>query len=1129
LGDSTFESSVAPAAAAHRTDAISQLPFTWPSTLRHRLQVLGASQGVPLSLILLAGFETLLHRYTDQDEFTIRCVIPAGIHSDPSADAVPLRVDFRGSPSFRDVITRVRNGLLESRPEAARNEADDRLRSDHMLAPARFLGATFATTPAFVPTSVQHPAWCQSDLCVAVWPDSDALAGSCAYRANVFDEQSIKRLIGHLETLLDGGARSPDEDVSLLPILSDVEKHSVLVEWNNSDCSYSETACIHELFEAQVERSPHGIAAVFEDLEVTYRELNAWANQLARYLRELGARPDSLIGLHVSGPLEQIVGLLAILKAGAAYVPLDPAFPKGRLKAMLHDAAVSLLVTQKHLLADIPVEAWQRVVCLDGDWREQRGLSSHNLARVATPDSLAYVLYTSGSTGTPKGIPITHRSVVNFLESMQRELRLTPNDRVQAITTVNFDMAVLEIYLPLISGASVCVVDRDTAIDGAAMAERASHPRITLMQATPAMWQLLLEAGWSGNARLKAISGGEAMVPSLAAELLSRCAAVWNMYGPTETTVYASTHKINGAGAEPVPIGRPIGNVQLYVLDSHLQPRPVGIPGEIYIGGLGVAKGYLNRPELTAQAFIPDIFRPNADGGLYKTGDYGCYRGDGTIEYLGRIDRQVKIHGFRIELDEVENALCQHPDVLHAVVLAREDFSGARRLVAYVVPKPATQPTATDVLEYLQATLPHYMVPSACVFLKTLPLTPNGKVDRRALPSPESTCSPIDEGYVAPKNDAERRLAVAWETVLGRQPIGTRDNFFYHGGDSLLAVRLVLEIEKTWGKQLPLGALYQAPTIEQLANKLDRAAASTSLLIPIQPAGSRPPLFWFHGEHSNVVLPQYLGKEQPLYGILHQGHDGRPARYTTVEAMGDHYLAEIRRIQPRGPYCLGGYCFGAILALETAQRLQKDGDVVDLVALLDPDNFTNLPTHMEQLPRPGPVGGLRESFRDRIRRHVATLKRLRAGEIVAYCRVRLQNRLSHGARTVAAMVRTACCNVCFALRRPLPARLHSHYMLRIYAAAMARYMPERYSGRLLVWKTTDNACDTSILKNLSEQVEIREIDGSHVQILKEPHLRTWAERLAQELRRLGSRTANCGVGFVALFSDWGECVYSSIF
>ncbi len=1123
-GDPTFQSSVEPSPTAVRTGAVSQQPFIWPSTLLDQLQALSASEGVNLFITVLAGVETLLYRYTGQHEFVIRCCIPEHLNGDrcegldPLANTAHIRGDLRGRSSFRDVITRVRDGVLNGRRDSTLEEVHEPRHPDNAFGSGQFPRVIFAATPDQEPQKSQHPGSSadstvqthprlQWDLSLRVWVDGGVLRGNCAYSTTLFDDETINRMMAHLQTLLESGVRNPDDDVSRLPMLTEVERRQILVEWNNTACAYPEERCIHELFEAQVERWPHRIATVFNGVALRYGELNVRANQLAHHLRALGVQSDSVIGLYVDGPLEQIVGLIGILKAGAAYIPLDPAYPNERLKAMLHDADVPLLVTQKHLLADVPVEPWQQVVYLDGDWIEDRKLSLTNLQNVTTPDGLAYVLYTSGSTGTPKGIPITHRSVVNFLDSMQRELRLTPADRVLAVTTINFDMAVLEIYLPLMAGASVALVDRDTAVDGVAMAAQASHFSITLMQATPATWQLLLEAGWTGNPRLKAISGGEAMSRELAGELLSRCASVWNMYGPTETTVYASVYKMGAVGQGRVPIGRPIGNTQVYILDHHLQPRPVGIPGEIYIGGLGVARGYLNRPDLTAEAFIPDVFSPRGNRRLYRTGDYARYRADGNIEYLGRIDQQVKIRGFRIELDEIESALRQHPAVRHAVVLAREDVPGDKRLIAYVVVEQGTHPTVADVLGHVQDRLPSYMVPTACVFLQTLPLTLNGKVDRRALPSPESPGPPTEEDHVAPTSDAERRLAIAWETVLRTRPIGTRDHFFYIGGDSLLAVRVVREIEKTLGTKLPVAALYQAPTIEQLATVLGREVVSTSLLIPIQPVGSKPPFFWFHGEHSNVVLPRYLGEEQPLYGILHQGHDGQPARYTSVEAMANHCKVEIQRVQPRGPYYLGGYCFGGIVALETAHRLQKDGDTVDLVALLDPDDFTHPQMRVAQVslsrrpPRP------RESCRNQLRRHFETLKSLQPGEIFEYCRARVRGRVSQAwfIRKSNAMFKTAFCNVCFRLGCLLPARLYSHYMLGVYAAATVRYLPAPYSGRVLIWRSTENPCDDGIWKNLCQQVEINEIDGSHSQVLKEPHIRAWAERLARELHGVGSR------------------------
>jgi amino acid adenylation domain-containing protein len=1140
LGDSRLELSP----ATVRTQIVFQQPFAWPSTLFDQLRAFSASEGVSVFIGVVAGLETLLYRYTGQHEFVIRCLIPESTKGGryqvrvPFANATRIKTDFRGNPSFRDVITQVREGVRDGGQESTLEKAHELFDRDNTLSPDQFPRVLFTNSPDNGQQTVQPhprssagstndthqpPPW---DLCLAVWADGGVLRGNCAYSTSLFDRETINRMIAHLQTLLESGLRNPDEDVSRLPMLTEFERRQILVEWNNTECSYPEEKCIHELFEAQVERSPDSIAAVYGTVELSYRELNGRANQLAHHLRRLGARSEGVIGLYVDGPVEQIVGLLGILKAGAGYIPLDPAYPKERLKAMLHDAQVPLLVTQKHLLADVPAEPWQEVVCLDAGWTEDGAPSRSNLENVATPDGIAYVLYTSGSTGTPKGIPITHRSVVNFLDSMQRELCLTPQDRMLAATTINFDMAVLEIYLPLMAGAAISMVDRETAVDGVAMAEHASDPRITLIQATPATWQMLLEAGWIGNPRLKGISGGEAMSRELAGELLSRCGSVWNGYGPTETTVYASVYKIGAVGPERVPIGRPIGNTQLYILDHHLQPRPVGIPGEIYVGGLGVAKGYLNRPELTAEAFIPDTFGRKAKGRLYKTGDYGRYRADGNIEYLGRIDHQVKIRGFRIELDEIEGALRQHPAVHQALVLAREDVPGDKKLVAYIVAEQRARPTVAQVLSYLQARLPYYMVPSACVFLKAFPLTLNGKVDRRALPSPESALSRIEEDYVAPKSDSERQLAVAWKKVLGRQRIGTRDNFFYHGGDSLLAVRLIREIEKTCGKKLPLDALYQAPTIEQLANTLGREGGSASLLVPIQPVGSRPPFFWFHGEHSNVVLPDYLGDEQPLYGIVHQGHDGRPARYTTVETMANHYKAEIRRVQPRGPYYLGGYCFGGIVAFETAQRLQKDGETVDLLALLDPDKFTHPQMPVSHVSVPRRVPGPRESYRDQIRRHFETLKSLPSGEIFEYCRVRVGGRISEipFIRKSSAMCKTAVCRICFRLGLSLPARLFSHYMLGIYAAAMVRYMPQPYSGRVLIW-TTENTFDDGIWKNLSREVEINEIKGDHYQILKEPNVSAWAKRLDQELRGVCSRvrvSSNVSLGWfeLAVVLDW---------
>jgi len=662
------------------------------------------------------------------------------------------------------------------------------------------------------------------------------------YDCHRFDAATINRMLGHFQTLLEGIAANPNQRLSDLPILTEAERKQLLVDWNDTHTNYPKHQCINELFEAQVERTPDAVAVVFVDAlgsasrrvdqQLTYRELNCCANQLAHHLRSLGVGPEVLVGICVERSLEMVIGLLGVLKAGGGYVPLDPAYPQERLAFMLEDAAVPVLLTQQQLVATLP-EHRAKVICLDSDWQSIAQESSTNLVSGATTANLAYVIYTSGSTGKPKGVQIPHRAVVNFLNSMRLNPGLTDRDILLSVTTLSFDIAALELFLPLIVGASAVVVSRQVASNGGELLKQLRHSGATVMQATPATWQLLLEAGWSRSQQLKILCGGEALHRQLANELLERSASLWNLYGPTETTIWSTIHQIDSRNG-PIPIGRPIANTQVYILDRYLQPVPIGVPGELYIGGDGLARGYLNRPELTDERFIPNPFsEPSAR--LYKTGDLARYLPNGDIEYLGRIDHQVKVRGFRIELGEIEAVLCQHPNVQTAVVSVREDEPGNKRLVGYVVPHqeqgkqgeqgenshltPHTSPSL--LRDFLKEKLPDYMVPSAFVLLEALPLTPNGKVDRRALPAPDTTRPELESTFVAPRTPVEEVLAGIWAQVLALQQVSINDNFFDLGGHSLLATQLISRVGDTFRVELPLRCLFEAPTVAELAASIE--------------------------------------------------------------------------------------------------------------------------------------------------------------------------------------------------------------------------------------------------------------------------------------------------------------------
>ncbi len=569
-------------------------------------------------------------------------------------------------------------------------------------------------------------------------------------------------------------------------------------------------------------RTPDAIAVGFGDHRLTYRELDARANRLAHRLRSLGVGPETLVGLCVERSAEMVVGLLGVLKAGGAYVPLDPAFPSGRIAMMLDDARVKVLLTEQALRESLPAGEAE-VVCLDSDWSGIDEEPDTPPDVVVSPDNLAYVIYTSGSTGRPKGVQISHGALTNFLTSMAGLLGVNERDVLLAVTTLSFDIAALEMYLPLTVGARVEIVPRDVAADGARLADRLAEGDVTILQATPATWRLLLEGGWQGTPNLSILCGGEALPRALADRLIDKGKSLWNLYGPTETTIWSSLAKVE-PGDAPVAIGRPIAQTQLYVLDARLRPVPVGVTGELYIGGAGVARGYYRRPSLTAERFLPDPFGKTAGARIYRTGDLARWRSDGTLECLGRADHQVKIRGFRVELGEIEATLARHPAIRESAVVSREDATGEQALVAYFAPRNGEVPNAFELRRWLGEGLPEYMVPSAFVMLDALPLTPNGKIDRNALPAPER--GRIDSGidHVPARGPIEEALAGIWGELLGLDRVGVRDNFFELGGHSLFATQLLARLRDTFNAEPTLRDFLDDPTVAGLSRLIEPRA-----------------------------------------------------------------------------------------------------------------------------------------------------------------------------------------------------------------------------------------------------------------------------------------------------------------
>ena len=723
-------------------------------------------------------------------------------------------------------------------------------------------------------------------------------------------------------------------------------------KWNDTRAEFPEL-CVHELFEEQVTRDPDAVAVVCKGRSLTYRQLNSNANKLANYLRGLGVGPESLVGVCLERKPELVIALLAVWKAGGAYVPLDPSYPKERLEFMVGDASVRALLTDeahKNLFESSSAQ----IISLDTDWQKIFLQNDQNLAVDTTPANLAYVMYTSGSTGKPKGAMIHHRGLMNYLWWAIGEYKVRAGGSVPVHSSISFDLTVTSLYPALLVGGKVDLLAEDVGAVNLLAALRETKSR-NLVKITPAHLEAisheLSKTEMNGLTDVFVI-GGEA--------LLSEHLRVWreaspqtrliNEYGPTETVVGCCVYEVQPEDPHngPVPIGRPIANMRMYVLDENLRLLPPGETGELYIGGVGVARGYWNRKELTEERFLLDPFSDDLNARMYKTGDLGRYRSDGVLEYQGRIDNQVKVRGYRIELGEIEAALTSWPPAKSCAVLAREDAPGDKQLVGYLVLKEDHKPDTEELRAFLERLLPEYMVPSRFVFLDAFPLTPNGKIDRKALPAASEQQKKTSK-FVPAADDVEEMLVGIWEKLLKIKPIGVTDDFFDLGGHSLLALKVSVEVEKQCQVKLPLASLFTTSTIRELAATLRESMGSkttttwTSFVV-MQPQGTKPPLFLVHGAGGNLLLYRALAKrlapDYPLYGFQSLGLDGESQPLRTIEEMAAHYVRELRAFQPHGPYHLGGYCMGGTIAYEMARILTSEGEKVPLVAMLDTYNFS---------------------------------------------------------------------------------------------------------------------------------------------------------------------------------------------
>jgi amino acid adenylation domain-containing protein len=918
--------------------------------------------------------------------------------------------------------------------------------------------------------------------------------------------------------MLEGIAVNPDQRLSELPMLTGPERHRLLVEWNATSTDYPRDKCIHELFEVQAERTPDTEAVIFGEQRLTYGELNKRANQLAHYLIKQGIGAEVFVGICVEQSFEMIMGILAILKAGGAYVPLDPEYPKERLTFMLEDTGIQVILTQQSM-RDVLPEYSGMIMCLDSDLRVLEVESKENPISGATSNDLAYVMYTSGSTGRPKGVSVSHQAVSRLIVNTNY-IKLERSDIVAQASTFSFDASTFEIWGALLNGARLALVPKDVILSPEDFASEISERKISVLFLTTAMFNQIAREVPDAFSLLRYLLFGGEVVDTTSVRTVVEAGPPQNLlhvYGPTESTTFTSWYQVENIpeNAVTIPIGKPVSNTAIYILDSRLQPVPVGIVGELYIGGDGLAREYLNRPELTAEKFVIDPFSEKPGSCLYRTGDLARYLPDGNIEFKGRIDHQVKIRGYRIEPGEIEAVLGQHPDVRETIVITGASHIGDKRLAAYVVPNEMSGLTTKLLRSYLKEKLPDYMVPSFFTLLDSLPMTPNGKVDRDALPKPEQSISPKEETFVAPRSPLEFQLAKIWGKVLGIQSVGIRDNFFDLGGHSLLAVRLIAEIKKETGINLTLMAFILAPTIEQLARTIvsNEKPDPSSSLVPIQSRGSQVPLFWIH----DSSLANNLDSDRPLYMLKRSYQDLLDPSYSSIEKIAACYIKDIRAFRPQGPYILGGYCFWAVVALEMGRQLMRKGYEVPLLFMLDP-SWACLPGTIScNAPENDD-----HSFTGRLNFHAENLTSMQSVEKITYILQKLRSlvlwpvaRLNAKVKKTIKSIKVLICKTHIFIGRPLPRTLTKYYYSEIHAKELlGGYTSEVSPGRVIVISSEQIASQFQPDWNCLSQHEVTVHvvpEAKHLEMVTEPHtIDLWSRWVRMHLRRIQSDNQKTG-------------------
>ncbi len=1053
--------------------------------LTRKLKELATRSGASLVTTLLTCFEMLIHHITGQTDVVVG--LPAAGQNDFAmkqlvghcVNLLALRSRIDEDRPFVEHLKERRSAVLDASDNQkytfgtlVRKLNVPREAGRVPLVPAVFNvdmnmddGVAFAgLTHRFISNPRRYENF---ELFLNATGSEKHLTLEWSYNTDLFNEQTVRGWMRDLQGIIERAHAAPSQRIAALVSPAPLDKDAPLPPkgWNGGLSPYPHEA-MDALFERMCDRYPDSIAVEINDQRITYARLRKLVDTLAAELAARGLKQGDPVGICLDRSIATQTAMLAVLRAGGCYVPFDLSYPEERIRYMLEDAKPRYMLTHKHLLPQL-VACTDRAILLDAVGSAEDGEFADRPApaRGHGPDSAAYILYTSGSTGNPKGVIVPHRGVVRLVRD-QNYMPFTADQVFLQMGNLCFDASTFEIWGALLNGARLVIQPQQKATLRE-VAEVLRKHKVTTVLFPTGLFNMLVDEQLDDLRGLKhLVTGGDTMSPAHARKVLRTLGpgVLVNAYGPTENSVIVTCHSVDDEAqlGASVPIGKPIANTEAYILDPAMRPVPIGVAGELYAGGDGVALGYWERPDLTAEKFVSDPFSGRPGARLYRTGDLARWRNDGTIEFLGRADTQVKLRGFRIELGEIENAMDPTRRLKDRVVICREDVPGDKQLVAYLVPKDNALPheeLVKDVREHLRLTLPEHMIPSAFVVLPSFPLNQSGKVDRKALPKPDHTAPVLRAKHVAPRTEVEKELATIWGSVLGIDNVGVHDNFFDVGGHSLTGIQLLTRVEQRFNKAIPLKNLFVAPTIALMAELIQekKALPAFTHLVPVQPEGERLPLFCVHGDEGNNFLPKYLGPDQPFYAISHQGEDGKPIRLTTVETMAEQFIREIRMVQPHGPYQLSGYSFGGIIAYEIAQQLMKAGEDVPVLVLFDtydPKEYIAVSKREAPLHLP-----------------------LKAGVV----------------RRMARFF--------FERGHDLPVKLRHTYIIDTYNRAISEYEVIPYGGHITLLRTADSSGppDMGWAGLARGGVNVRAVSGNHYNMIKEPHVALIAEELKRAI------------------------------